>query len=186
MSESAENAADWDAMARLREGDDDALTELMDRWGPRVLAFLARLLPHSADAADAAQEVFVAVYRARDQYQPRAPFSTWLFGIALNQARRRQRWRLRRAESSWPEAELPAAAPSPGEQAQRAERAEAVRQAVAALPGDLREALILHEYEGLTAAETAAVVGCGVKAAESRLHRARALLRTRLQRWLHD
>ncbi len=64
------------------------------------------------------------------------------------------------------------------------ERAEAVKRAVAELPEDLREPLILSEYEGMSAAEVAAVLRCTVKAVESRLYRARKQLRTSLSRWL--
>ena len=64
------------------------------------------------------------------------------------------------------------------------ERAEAVREAVAALPAELREALVLCEYEGLAQAEAAEALGITPKAVEMRLYRARAALRNRLQRWL--
>ena len=67
---------------------------------------------------------------------------------------------------------------------ERAERAAAVRDAVAALPAELREALVLFEYEELAQAEIAATLGCTVKAVESRLARAREKLRGALRAWL--
>jgi RNA polymerase sigma-70 factor (ECF subfamily) len=67
---------------------------------------------------------------------------------------------------------------------ERAERAAAVRDAVAALPVELREALVLFEYEELTQAEIAATLGCTVKAVESRVARAREKLRGALRAWL--
>jgi RNA polymerase sigma-70 factor (ECF subfamily) len=67
---------------------------------------------------------------------------------------------------------------------ERSEAVAAVRNAIAGLPADLREAVILSEYEDLSHAEIGAVVGATPKAVETRLYRARDLLRKRLQRWI--
>jgi RNA polymerase sigma-70 factor (ECF subfamily) len=75
---------------------------------------------------------------------------------------------------------LPDEKPGPVEEMQRAERADAVRDAIAHLPEDLRTAIILSEYEGRSQAEIAAISGCSVKAVEGRVFRARQLLRARL------
>ena len=66
------------------------------------------------------------------------------------------------------------------------EREEAVRSAIASLPPDLREALILSEYEQLSHAEIASIAGCSVKAVERRLSHAREILRRELARYLRD
>jgi RNA polymerase sigma-70 factor (ECF subfamily) len=63
-------------------------------------------------------------------------------------------------------------------------RAAAVRAAVAALPGELREAIVLFEYEEMSQAEIAATLGCSVKAVESRVARAKEKLRAALARWV--
>ncbi len=70
--------------------------------------------------------------------------------------------------------------PGPAEQMQHAERADAVRRAVARLPEDLRTAIVLSEYERHSHAEIAAISGCSVKAVEGRISRARQLLRSHL------
>jgi RNA polymerase sigma-70 factor (ECF subfamily) len=67
---------------------------------------------------------------------------------------------------------------------ERAERAAAVKDAVAALPLELREAIVLFEYEQLSHEEIAAVVGATTKAVETRIYRARGKLRERLARWI--
>jgi len=181
-------------MARLVGGHEAALNALMDRHAAGVFHFLCRMLGNEDDANDLAQESFVRVYRARESYQPAQKFSTWLFTIAANLARNQLRWRSRHpnvsldAESESTEQTLgdtlPAATSTPHQAADEAERAQRVRAAVQALPGDLREAIVLCEWEDLPVAEAATVLSTTPKAVESRLYRARKLLRDRLSRWL--
>jgi RNA polymerase sigma-70 factor (ECF subfamily) len=183
---------DVEAMLRLRDGDDLALNEIMDRWTPRVASYLSRNLGNESDARDLTQETFVGVYRARLRYQPKSKFSTWLFGIATNQARQRLRWRRRHPEvaielehESVQELNpLIVAGSDPGKDALQAERAEAVRDAIMDLPDDLREAVVLFEYEDLSHAEIAAIARCSGKAVETRLYRARKLLKSSLTRFM--
>lgn len=173
-------------MRALRRGDDSALDRLMARWQTPLRAFLYRHTQNEFDALDLAQETFVRVYRHRDRFRPEAArFSTWLFSIALNLARDRARRLARRptaALETAPEQTDPAA--QPAAQAEANERASVVRAAIAALPEDLRAAVILFEYEAKSHAEIAAIVNATPKAVETRLHRARQLLRKTLARWL--
>lgn len=183
---------DVEAMLRLREGDDLALNEIMDRWTVRVASYLTRYLGNEMDALDLAQETFVGVYRARLNYRPKAKFSTWLFGIATNLARQRLRWRRRHPEVALElgpelnreEHPLLVNERTPEQDALQAERALAVREAVLALPDDLREAVTLFEYEDMSHAEIAEISHCSPKAIEMRLFRARKQLRESLAPWL--
>ena len=112
----------------------------------------------------------------------------------LNAARDRLKWRGRHPELSLqtPTTDgeneigglLPDPKDTPDAELLATERATAVKRAVSDLPDELRTALILSEYEGLSAAEIGSVLGCSAKAVESRLYRARKELRTRLARWL--
>lgn len=181
--------ADFEAMARMVEGDDLALNEIMERWTPRLGAFLVRFLGSEGDAVDLVQETFIAVYRAKGRYQPKAKFSTWIFGIASNLARQRQRWRRRHPEVALDlelEGELGSdprfrSFETPSTDLQASERATAVKLAVSALPPDLRGALILNEYEELPHAEIARILHFSTKAVETRIYRARQLLRKSLR-----
>ena len=194
MDSANHDAPDRADMARLTGGHDAALNDLMDRHAVTVFRFLCRMLGNEEDANDLAQETFVRVYRARASYRPEQTFSTWRFTIAANLARNQLRWRSRHrnvsldAESATREQtlgeSLPAATPTPDQSTEAAERAEAVRAAVQALPEDLREAVVLCEWEDLPVAEAAAVLHTTSKAVESRLYRARQQLRERLKRWL--
>jgi RNA polymerase sigma-70 factor, ECF subfamily len=187
-------ALDRADMARLAAGGDAALNDLMERHAPRVFHFLYRMLGQEDDAHDLAQETFVRVYQHRSSFKLDARFTTWLYTIAGNLARNHLRWRSRHpnvpldappSDSAPGLGELlPAPGSSPDEAAQREERLAAVRTAVGQLPDDLREAIVLCEWEDFSVAEAATVLEPTPKALESRLYRARNLLRGKLGKWL--
>lgn len=188
------DACDRADMERLCAGDDTALDDLMARHASPIFHFLCRMLSNEDDASDLAQETFVRVFKARDGYRPGGRFSTWLYTIAANLARNHFRWRMRHPNVSL-EAEtgeteqtlgssLPANSPAPNEAALAAESAGAVRRALSELPEDLREAIILCEWEERSVAEAAVILAVTPKTVESRLYRARQILRVRLKSWL--
>lgn len=180
---------DHELMRRVADGDEAAFTELLRKYSQPIHAFVYRML-HDADEADeVTQEVFLRVYRTADLYRPAARFTTWLFAIANNLATDRLRKRQRRPTLSGEQAEgelrkTSDAARNPIEILEIDERAAAVRKAIAELPSDQKTALILFEYEGLSHAEIAEVMGCSKKSVESRLYRAKEILKKKLARWL--
>lgn len=177
-------------MQRLSTGDDQALNDLMHRHAERLFHYLIRVLQDEAEAADLAQETFARVYLKRARFKAENKFSTWLYTIATNLARDRQRWLARHQQVSLDATTdesdsglkniLPSAERHPGEELERQERAAAVRKALAALPEELRVPLILAEYEDQSHAEIAAVLSCSPKAVEMRIYRARQQLREKL------
>jgi RNA polymerase sigma-70 factor (ECF subfamily) len=179
-------------MERLAGGHDAALNDLMERHAGPVYQFLFRMLNDEEDANDFAQETFARVYRHRDRYGG-GKFTTWLYTIAANLAKNEYRRRGRHLNVSL-EADtdegktiadtLPAAGAGPGEQAETMERNVAVRTAVDRLPEDLREAVVLCEWEEMSVADAATVLNTTKKAVESRLYRARQKLREQLSKWL--
>jgi len=188
--EAGDGPSDEDWMRRLRDGDEAALAPLMQRWETPVKRFIFRLVGNPTEAEDLAQEVFVRVYTKRATYRPGAKFSTWCFSIAANQAKNRLRWWKRR-----PTLSLEAWTAAGGETADasrtgaaashevvRRERIAAVAAAVAALPLDLRTALVLFDYEEQPMADIAAALGCTAKAVENRLYRSRQQLKAALGR----
>jgi RNA polymerase sigma factor (sigma-70 family) len=185
----SDTPSDETLMTALAAGDSAALDTLMLRWQRPLQAYLLRHLGNEADALDLVQETFVRLYRARARYRPGARFTTWMFQIALNLARDHARKRARRRTDSLEDAPSSAAGlaspgPAPDLSARQAEEIEAVRAALAALPDELREVLVLFEYEDLSHAEIAEIVGASPKAVETRLYRAREKLRSSLTRWL--
>lgn len=173
-------------MLRLAGGEDLALNDLISRWRDRLAAFLLRMVGDHATAMDLTQETFVRLYTSRKTYKPSAAFSTYLFHIAANLARTQARWRKRHPtvsmedESGEIRHEAVDSLPSPDESADIHERADLVNRAIAALPEDQREALLLFTVEGMSQAEVAATLGCSPKAVEVRVYRARQLLREAL------
>ncbi len=191
MSDPADDP-DGAAMRRLRDGDDLALNEIMARWEARVTGFLVRLTGNASVAPDLAEETFVRVYQNRSAYRDQGTFAAWLFAIATNLARHHARWQARHPAVSLDDEDRAGRRfhdaidkrPSPDQSVDAGERAEAVRAAVESLPQDLREAVVLFEYEDLSHQEIAHISGCSPKAVETRLYRARAILREKLVRWL--
>ncbi|MBW3540863.1 MAG: RNA polymerase sigma factor [Planctomycetes bacterium] len=188
-------------MARCRLGDTAAFETLLDRWQRPIARLLERLTasggsgatggrggrmltpPLSMEVEDLAQEVFLRVLEARERYDERGAFSTWIYRIALNVTRdaaRRRRSRWRRLVTWRPTTGGEPA--SPGEQVSRVERAAAVNAALAALPRKLREPLVLRHFGGLTFAETADVLGTAASTVKSRLKQGLLRLRAELAR----
>lgn len=174
---------DIQLMQQLANGEDLALNTLMARWRGRVAAFLLRMVGDHATAMDLTQESFVRLYTSRHRYQPTAVFSTYLFHIAANLARSHIRWKGRHPtvpltdnegamihESADPQL-------SPDDAAALHEKTTLVNQAIATLPTDLREALLLFTVEDMSHTEVAVALGCSAKAIEVRIYRARQMLR---------
>ena len=151
---------DTEAMLRLQAGDDLALNELMTRWQKPVVAFVYRQLGDMEESYDLAQETFVRVFESLHRWQRRHPT------VSLA------------AENS--EAHEFPAEGTPFDSAHSSEMAAAVRQQIQALPFDLRTAILLFEYEEMSHQEIAEVLGCTPKAVETRLYRARNILRESL------
>lgn len=182
---SSTDVEDAELMRRLQDGDDLALNDLMSRWETRVLAFAKRYLSRHVDAVDVAEEVFVKVYHHRQRYREGGTFASWLFAIAANLCRNHRRWQSRHPGdvpgADEPVLERKDGSASPAEDASKNETARIVRDAVQSLPHDLRVCVLLSEYEGQSHAEIGVALGCTAKAVETRLYRARQLLRDKLR-----
>ena len=179
---------DAELMRRVQEGDETALGVLMERWELPVKSVVARIVLNASEAEELAQETFVRVWQQREKFRAGAEFRPWVFSIAVNLARNRLRWWRRRPNVSLHEwSEMPGEGPEArgegAEALERGDRAAAVREAIAALPLELREAIVLFEYEQMSPAEIAVAVGATAKAVETRIYRAREKLRGALKRW---
>lgn len=183
--------ADEALMEALAAGDDLALNPLMDRWQTPLRRFLFRYTQNVHDAGELAQETFVRIYQNRKKYRSGGRFSTWMFQIALNLARSRARWQKRHPADPLPDdrgdaggQRLASAIASPAQEILATEQISAVRAAIARLPADLREVVLLFEYEEKSQAEIAAIISATPKAVETRLYRARRRLRDSLIKFL--
>ncbi|HEX8129806.1 MAG TPA: sigma-70 family RNA polymerase sigma factor [Pyrinomonadaceae bacterium] len=181
--------SDEQIVERALCGDADAFGEIVHRWERRIYALAYGILGREEEARDATQETFIAAFRNLRGFRGEAKVSSWLHRIAVNQCITRQRRARTRAEHSL-EAETEAggerfAAPagsSPARQAEGRERAEAVRRAVAALPPELREVILMKEFEELTFQEIADALDVPLSTVKSRLYTALRQLRLRLEK----
>ena len=184
------DVSDTELMSLLAGGDDLVLNTIMTRWSGRVSAFLFRMTGQRETAIDLAQETFVKLYQARCRYKPQGNFSTYLFAIAANLARNHSRWQSRHptvsldstdtdGESFYSEPVDPKQ--TPDEMALTREKSAIVNRAILSLAVDLREALTLFIYEGLGYAEIAELTHCSPKAVETRIYRARQILKEQLK-----
>lgn len=168
-----------------RDGDRRAADELLARYELRIYRFGLRMCANEADARDVLQETLLAAFRNLGSFRGDARLSTWLFQIARSFCTRQRR--LRDGE---PAAHEPDDAPevlrleggaSPSDEQVHARMVgEVIQLAIASLPLDAREALVLRDVEGLDTREAAEVAGVAESAFKSRLHRARLLLKQKL------
>ncbi|MCB1079288.1 MAG: RNA polymerase sigma factor [Verrucomicrobiae bacterium] len=171
-------------ISEARDGSHEAFRLLVERHQDAVFRFCRHWLNCPEDAREVCQDTFLRAWDALPDYRPRARFSTWLFQIALNLCRDRVRSRgarnrkltdslslFRRGDGQTRERHCPL--PSPDEAVSLDEDLEKLRRGLAALPRRHSEVLILAVIEGLSQLECGEILGCSVRAVESRLYRAR-------------
>jgi RNA polymerase sigma-70 factor (ECF subfamily) len=172
-------------VARARGGDRDAFATLVARHHATLVRCCRRMV--GGDAADVAQDAVLTAMLSLDRLRDPQKFGAWLVGIGLNASRAQLRERrglgadppVSARRSATAEGSDPGS--DPHEAAESAEVAALVRAAIAELPPGQREAVTLYYLAGLTQAEAAAHLGIPPGAVKTRLHKARASLRTRLR-----
>ena len=195
VSRTAESVSDADVMLRVKAGDDSAFEYLLQKYRRPMVGFMYRMTHNAAVAEDLAQEVFLRVYRSRENYEPSAKFTTWLYRIASNLAVNHARdTRHERAETTVsidePDEEtgltvdIPDGSPAADEVMMRRERMAAIRQRVLALPERQRVAVLMHKYQQMDYRQIAQVLKLSESATKSLLFRAYETLRVQLKEFL--
>ncbi|MBI3207008.1 MAG: sigma-70 family RNA polymerase sigma factor [Myxococcales bacterium] len=185
LGEATRSAGDAELIARAASGDRAAFTELVERHRAAVHRYARSLTKNDADAEDALQRTFLAVWRSAATFRGPASARSWLFTVARNAALRQAR--PRREDATEPEAlaELGARAgwgtDSPHALLEGAEVRARLGAALARLDADDREVIVLRDLEGLSGDEASSVLGLSLSALKSRLHRARLRLMASLQ-----
>lgn len=155
-------------MTLAQHGDAGAYRALLDDLGPVLVRFLRRHVRDHQDLADAYQDTFLALHRARHTYQPLRPIEPWLFAIARNVAadygRRSERRRRHELLTDY--------APEPAQEPPPRDFGDELASAMRALPNRQREAVQLLKLQGLSVREAAARVGTTPGALKLRAHRA--------------
>ena len=171
---------------RLRAGDAPAFEDLVMTYQHRVFAVALRMLGNRAEAEEVAQEAFVRAHRALGEFRGDAKLSTWLYAITsrlcLNRLASGERRMARQGEDAL--LRLSDAGPRPDAALERRELEAALGRAIADLPEDRRIVVVLRDLEGLSYEEIAQVLELELGTVRSRLHRARAELKEKLERFL--
>jgi RNA polymerase sigma-70 factor (ECF subfamily) len=183
-TEPAGEPSDEALVARCAAGDRAAFDALVDRHGAALYRFARRRCGGSGQAEDAVQDGLLAAWRGASTFRGEAAARTWLFQVVLHACRRGSRRRAGEPDlhHGLEEAEdLPATDPAADARVDARRTARALEQALAGLPDDSREVLLLRDVEGLSGEEAADVLGITLAAMKSRLHRGRLELKERLE-----
>src|SRR5215467_15455826 len=185
--------SDVQLMLDVKAGDEASFELLLQRYRTPLVNFLYRMVRNREQAEDLAQEVFLRVYRAREDYVPSAKFTTWLFRIATNLALnsvRDTRYRKLEVSIDAPISEtedgdertldIPEKHPNIEQHLVEDARRKMIRHAIDKLPEKQRAAVLLHKYQELDYAEIAKILACSESALKSLLFRAYESLRVEL------
>ncbi len=178
----SENTTDKMLVQRVQSGDKSAFDLLFKRYQHKIYGLVSRYLHDPQDIEDVVQESFIKAYRALPRFRGDSAFYTWLYRIAINTAKNHLVGRSRKP----PDSDIDA------EDAENFEGADALREienpenslhtdqlqaaidgALAALPDDLRSAVTLREFDGLSYEQIAQIMECPVGTVRSRIFRAR-------------
>jgi RNA polymerase sigma-70 factor, ECF subfamily len=184
-------SAEEQFLERLRAGEAMAFNRLVEERHGDIYALLYRLTEDPEEARDLTQETFLQAFRHLASFRGDADLRTWLYRIAVNQARNRMRWWRRRRRGQQvalddhvrAHGELPSDSvdASPERVLRQREVATRIWEALEALPFDQKTAIVLREIDGLSYDEIAFSLGVAVGTVKSRLARARETLRARLR-----
>lgn len=178
MTEAAEQPDDVELLERSAAGDRQAFTRFMGRHDADVHRFVASLGAGPDEADDILQECFVAAWRSAGTFRGLGSARGWLFSIARNSFRRHRRRRVGEPEelASLEELGEQAGWGSDDDLVASMEARETILWAMDRLTPEEREIVVLRDVEGLSGEEAADILGIGVAAMKSRLHRARLRL----------
>jgi len=175
--------SDEDLLAEAQAGDDAAFHELTDRHAQRLFRLAFSLVGGTVDAEDVVQETLLGAFEHIRKFEGRSSVKTWLTSILMRQAARHHRRRSRSRETWLANGDH--AAPGRGGGVREAsDRRLDVRRALGRLSADHRQVVVLREYDGMSYAEMAEVLGVPQGTVESRLHRARQELKDLLRDYL--
>jgi RNA polymerase sigma-70 factor (ECF subfamily) len=179
-------------LRRLRDRDERAFRELVETHRDRVFNITYRMLGDRAEAEDVAQEVFISVFKTIDTFREEAKFSTWLYRVTVNHCKNRIKYLARRHDRDRDELDETshetngaAGVPrhvQPDRALEGAQLEVLLQEAIAHLDDDQRVVVVLRDVEDLSIEEICEITGLPDGTVKSRLHRARLVLRKRLQR----
>jgi RNA polymerase sigma-70 factor (ECF subfamily) len=189
MTEKKTEPTDQQLVVRVQKGDKRAFDLLVLKYQYKVHSNVARFIRDSDEVRDVVQEAFIKAYRALPKFRGDSQFYTWLYRIAVNTAKNYLVARSRRPPSSdvdlddaeyYSGSEQLKDCGTPENQLFRDQLEEVINRAIIELPEDLRTAVTLREYEGLSYEDIASVMNCPVGTIRSRIFRGRESIDVRV------
>ena len=189
MIEKKAEATDYELVVRVQKGDKRAFDLLVLKYQYKVHSIIARFIRDSDEVKDVVQEAFIKAYRALPNFRGDSQFYTWLYRIAVNTAKNYLVARSRRPPSSdvdlddaefYSGSEQLKDVSSPENELFRDQLESVINGAIAELPEDLRTAVTLREYDGLSYEEIAQIMECPVGTVRSRMFRGREAIDARV------
>jgi RNA polymerase sigma-70 factor (ECF subfamily) len=180
---------DQDLVRRVQRGDKAAYDLLVIKYQHRIVHLVNRYVKDPDEAQDVAQEAFIKAYRALGDFRGDSAFYTWLYRIAINTAKNYLQARTRRSydyEVDIQEAEQIENAPqlkmidTPEHEVLNQELVNVIEAAIDGLPDEMRTAIMLREFEGMSYDEIAQTMDCPVGTVRSRIFRAREAINEKL------
>jgi RNA polymerase sigma-70 factor (ECF subfamily) len=185
-----ENSVDQELVRRVQHGDKKAFDVLVRKYQQKIVKLISRYIRDQDEVLDVAQETFIKAYRAMAKFRGDSAFYTWLYRIAINTAKNYLVAQSRRppdtdvdaedavqfdGESKLRETDLPE------QLVHRDEVERVIYETIEELPQDLRTAITLREFEGLSYEEIAQAMDCPIGTVRSRIFRAREAIETKLK-----
>ncbi len=185
---------DQQLVQRAQRGDPRAFDLLVLKYQRRIGALVSRYINDPGEVEDVTQEAFIKAYRALDKFRGDSAFYTWLYRIASNAAKNHLVAKGRRPGADatiedaegFEQADLISESSTPEAVLMSEELAQVVTEAMDALPEELRAALTLREFEGLSYDDIAAVLECPVGTVRSRIFRAREAIDDRVREQMSE
>ena len=165
-----------------REPSNYGFEDIAEELSGPLRRYLERLVGNRATADDLLQETLLKIARNLPGFEGRSSVKTWAFTIATRVATDHLRRPQNRARITEVDDDLQVLEPDSDQRIVIDEMNSCVREVIDTLPEDYRTAMVLHDLEGLTAAQVAEIVGCSLPTAKARIHRARRRLREALNR----
>ncbi len=178
-----EERSDWECVQKVQGGDADAFETLVRRHEKKIFNLLYRWLGDYDDAADVAQEVFLAAFRAIKRFRGDSSFATWLYRIGVNHAKNRQKSLqvARQRQQAREVSDAPSdPASDPAEGVEQRERHDLVQRGLNELDADDALLILLHDLQEVRYEEISETLDIPLGTVKSRLHRARQALRAKL------
>lgn len=186
----ARDSVDKALVKRVRNGDKSAFDILVLKYQHKIIQLIGRYIKDPSESQDVAQESFIKAYRALEKFRGESAFYTWLYRIAINTAKNHLVSRARRSSENEVDAQVAEQYEgnsrlkdhdTPEHILLSEEIAQTIRRALDDLPEELRIAISLREFEGMSYEEIAQTMNCPVGTVRSRIFRAREAIDKKLQ-----